>query len=162
MNQSYRFGAPSIAAAWEGVLVRDLLSQEVEDGSATLLVVDDEPALRRLLSRVFEREGYRVLEAPSGEAAELVWNDCAGGVSVLVTDIVMPGGMDGLELAHRLRLERPDLPVLFTSGYCEGLMGARLAAHSQDRLLAKPFHPREALRKVRGLLRRQGAHCVAG
>ena len=126
-----------------------------------MLVVDDEPALRRLLVRMFEREGYEVLEAPSGEAAEIVWNSCAGDVHVLVTDIVMPGGMDGLELAHRLRLERPDLPVLFTSGYCEGLMGARLSARSHDRLLPKPFHPREALRKVHAILKHREASMLA-
>lgn len=133
--------------------MRELQDRLAGSAGAKLLVVDDEPALRRLLVRMFEREGFRVLDADSGEAAELIWTDHAGDVQALVTDIVLPGGMDGLELAHRLRLTRPELPVLFTSGYCEGLMGARLAARSQDRLLSKPFHPREALRKVRSLLR---------
>ncbi len=141
--------------------MRQLGTQGAEGNRGTLLVVDDEPALLRLLVRVFEREGYRVLDAPSGEAAEILWHDSDGDVQALVTDIVLPGGMDGLELAHRLRLERPELPVLFTSGYCEGLMGARLSARAQDRLLPKPFHPREALRKVHSLLRRSLQDAVA-
>ncbi len=141
--------------------MRELKGRDIGAAGARLLVVDDEPALRRLLVRVFEREGFRVLDAGSGEAAEIVWTECAGDVQVLVTDIVMPGGMDGLELAHRLRLLRPELPVLFTSGYCEGLLGARLAARSQDRLLSKPFHPREALRKVRSLLRQGRSAALA-
>ena len=141
--------------------MRHIRRQVAEGARARLLIVDDEPALRRLLVRVFEREHYQVLDAASGELAEITWRECDGDVDVLVTDIVLPGGMDGLELAHRLRLDRPQLPVLFTSGYCEGLMGARLSARAQDRLLPKPFHPREALRKVQSLLKQSLHNALA-
>ena len=103
--------------------------EECEDvsGSERLLVVEDEPLVRRVAEATLSELGYAVLEARSGvEALELFEND-ERGVDLLVTDLVMPQ-MSGRELARRLRKRKPDLPVLFVSGYTEGRIPVRLKA----------------------------------
>jgi PAS domain S-box-containing protein len=86
-------------------------------GTETILMVEDDPSLRPLVSRILERCGYTVLCAASGPDALQVWQEHRDAISLLLTDLVMPEGMTGLELAQRLLKERPRLKVVYTSGY---------------------------------------------
>lgn len=105
----------------------------VPDGMTSVLVVDDEPAIRSLLAASLRRDGYYVAEAADGQEAINVL-EAAGRVDVVVTDVRMPH-MDGLTLADTLRAAQPDLNVIFVSGY--PVNHEAMGPHS--RLLSKPF-----------------------
>lgn len=83
----------------------------------TVLVVEDEPTVRRLMARVLERDGFRVRTAASGREALDHWGDYAGVVDLVLTDVVMPGGVSGTQLGRELRNRHPNLPIVYTSGY---------------------------------------------
>ena len=102
----------------------------------TVLVVEDEESVRALAARMLERLGCRVLQAPNGAAAISLVGTRLDEVDVLLTDVVMPG-MRGPELAEALRMVRPDLPVVFMSGYASGDVGGAVPAVTP--LLGKPF-----------------------
>jgi PAS domain S-box-containing protein len=124
---------------------------EMPGGTETVLVVEDERAVRELASRVLRRLGYRVLEAVNGEQALAVAAQHPGRIDLLFTDVVMPQ-MGGKELAEKFRAVRPATPVLFTSGYTadsvvrDGIMEHAIA------FLTKPFSPPMLARKVREVL----------
>jgi PAS domain S-box-containing protein len=113
-------------------------------GGETILVVEDEDAVRRLTCRILRREGYSVLEAPDGVHAIDTWDEHPGGIDLLLTDVVMPG-MSGKELAERLGIE----PV-FMSGYTDDV----ISRHGMDglRLVQKPFDAQTLLGAVRSAL----------
>jgi two-component system, cell cycle sensor histidine kinase and response regulator CckA len=92
-------------------------AQQLPRGSETILVVEDELSLRLLVSRVLERCGYTVLSAHSGAAALEVWLGHRDAIALLLTDVVMPEGINGFELARRLQAEKQGLKVIYTSGY---------------------------------------------
>ncbi|MGO9229946.1 MAG: response regulator [Bryobacteraceae bacterium] len=123
----------------------------VDDSAPTVLLVDDEDAVRRLMRGCLKREGYQLLEACDAEEAERVAKACPGPIHILVTDIVMPG-MSGLELAERLKPLRPAMKTLFVSG-C-GQDESRMAGVPPGELLAKPFDVPELAWRVRALLQR--------
>jgi PAS domain S-box-containing protein len=127
---------------------------DAQVGSETVLLVEDDASAASLMARVLTSAGYRVLAAEDGVAAlELVARHGLERVDMLLTDVVMPR-LGGLELASRLREQRPDLPVLFASGYSEAtVMGDRPVNGDFD-LLQKPFSPRELRTRVRGALDR--------
>jgi signal transduction histidine kinase/ActR/RegA family two-component response regulator len=89
----------------------------VRGGQETILVVEDEPVLRDMARLILQDCGYRVLEAGSGAEALQVWERQAKAIDLVLTDMVMPGGMSGRELAARLFANHPPLKVIFTSGY---------------------------------------------
>ena len=93
------------------------VSNELPRGDEVILVVEDEPALRALAKLVLQRCGYTVLEAGSGVAALKVWAAYRGKIRLLLTDMIMPDGMTGRELAARLQSEDSGLKVILTSGY---------------------------------------------
>ena len=117
----------------------------------TVLVVEDEPAVLTLLERVLSSAGYVVVTASSGEEALGVTASRAGNVDLLVSDAVMPG-MAGLELARRLRVERPELPILFVSGWAGDAFDREWAAAPAVDLMLKPFEVTDLLERVRALL----------
>lgn len=121
------------------------------DGSERVLLVEDADLVRRHVRQLLTNAGYRVIEAADGrEALALATAD--PGIDVVITDLVMPR-MGGLELAQALRQQRPDLPVVFVSGYTEnGLAGRGLERGAA--LVNKPFTPRELLRALRSALKR--------
>ncbi|HYD52890.1 MAG TPA: response regulator, partial [Gemmatimonadaceae bacterium] len=120
-------------------------------GDETLLVVEDEEPVRHAAVRALRRHGYQVLEARDAEGAERVASLCAQRVSLLVTDVVLPG-RGGPQLAARLRARWPALRVLYVSGYAsESLDPIELAARG-DTLIDKPFLPADLVRAVRGRL----------
>jgi PAS domain S-box-containing protein len=90
---------------------------KLQPGSETILLVEDEPALRAMARTTLERLGYRVYEAGDGVAALSVWSQHKEEIDLLLSDIVMPEGMTGSDLAQQLQAEDPDLCVVLTSGY---------------------------------------------
>jgi PAS domain S-box-containing protein len=121
--------------------------------SRCVLVAEDEPAVRRLMRRILEGHGHRVFEAEDGEEALRVAEDRLHEIDVLVSDVVMPK-LGGGELAHRLRQRRPELPVLFTSGYPQERGVAGGSPLGADGFLQKPFTRDELLEKLRETLQR--------
>ena len=123
-------------------------------GHETILVVEDEPAVRVLTRSVLERAGYRVIEAANGAEGLRAWNDWNGRIDLALTDVVMPEGMSGRELAEQLQALRPDLRVIFMSGYSTDFAGRELALKDHQSFLQKPATPKEMLEAVRRSLDR--------
>ena len=119
-------------------------------GTETILVVEDDPQVRKLMCVLLERRGYRVLDAGTGAEALSLW-DSEHGAHVLLTDIVMPG-MSGRELAMRLKQRDPRLKVIFISGYSAELAGRDLILQEGENFLQKPCPPDIVLETVRRCL----------
>ena len=126
-------------------------------GSETLLLVEDDEAVRLVSRAVLERAGYRVLESDSGADVLTRWPDYAGKVALMLTDLVMPGGISGYELAQRLQADRPGLPVIFVSGYSAEVAGHEVKLEPGRNFLQKPFTPDELLHTIRQALDEHGA-----
>jgi PAS domain S-box-containing protein len=120
-------------------------------GSETILLVEDEPAVRAFASRVLAAQGYTVLEAPEAEAALALAATHPGPIELLVTDVVMPG-LSGRELAERLVVDRPALRVLYMSGYAENHLGRSGTLAADIAYLPKPFTADALARAVREAL----------
>jgi PAS domain S-box-containing protein len=120
-------------------------------GSELVLLVEDEAAVRRLGRRILERKGYQVVEAESGEAAMRMFERMAPEIALLVSDVVMPG-MSGGELARRLRIIKPSLRILFTSGYAADAIAQHGGLEAGTAFLEKPFTPDALAQKVRDVL----------
>lgn len=127
---------------------------KLRGGTETILVAEDEPALRALVRSVLTRLGYRVLEAPTGVRALEVWQQNRDDIQLLVTDMVMPDGMSGRELADRLLAANPSLKVIFTSGYSPEIAGKNSHLREGVNFLAKPFAPPKLAETVRAQLDR--------
>jgi len=115
----------------------------------TIFVVEDEPTLRALVRKVLERDGYDVIEAPSGLAALELWSAKKPHVDLLLTDMVMPDGISGLQLADRLKTENPGLKVIFTTGYSSELLGKDFVLKEGVNFLQKPYPPQKLVQTVR-------------
>jgi CheY-like chemotaxis protein len=107
----------------------------------TILVVEDEDMLREFVTDALGALGYRVLSAVNGKAALQVWAEHADEIDLLLTDVVMPESISGRELAHKLLLQKPDLKVIFTSGYSAELIGTDFEREKQHAFLPKPYMP---------------------
>jgi two-component system, cell cycle sensor histidine kinase and response regulator CckA len=123
-------------------------------GSETILVAEDEEAVRDFVVQVLKSRGYTVLSAESGVRALEQWSEHQHEIDLLLTDLVMPGGISGHDLAQRLLREAPKLKVIYTSGYSPGLAGKDLALLDRRNFLAKPHGPSRLLRAVREILDR--------
>ena len=131
------------------------LKQEAEKGgSETVLLVEDEDSVRELVQVTLSARGYKVLEAANGEAALQMAVAEPGPIEILVTDVMMPG-MGGRELAKRLCIMRPDMRVLYLSGYTEDAVAAPGGLGPGTAFLQKPFTLQSLAKKVREVLRSQ-------
>ena len=126
----------------------------VERGTETILLVEDEVALRTLIRTVLTRLGYRVIEASTGLAALGIWKTRHNEIQLLLTDLVMPDGVSGKELAQRLLAEKPSLKVIYTSGYSQDITGEDFPLQEGENFLAKPFQATKLARIVRARLDR--------
>ncbi len=125
---------------------------ELRGGTETILVVEDDSSLRTLSVRLLEQYGYRVFEAPNGVAATEVWRLQGGAIDLLLTDVIMPGGVSGGKLAEQLQGEKPGLKVVFMSGY-PGAVASRGVTFTQDMsFLQKPFASTKLIQIVRDCL----------
>jgi CheY-like chemotaxis protein len=123
----------------------------VPGGSETVLVVEDEDAVRHLVCRVLRAKGYRVVEAPHAEAALVLANAMHEPIHLLVSDLVMPG-IGGLLLAERMVSSRPAMRVLFITGYAPEAVDRHGELAAAGALLEKPFTADQLARKVREVL----------
>jgi PAS domain S-box-containing protein len=125
--------------------------EPIRGGKESILIVEDEPGLREIVQEVMREYEYQVTVAASGAEALRVWDKHQGKFDLLLTDMKMPGGMTGLELADGLKKRKPDLKIIYTSGYSDELTGKDL---TQDNMifLAKPYLPSQLARLVRKCL----------
>ena len=105
----------------------------------TVLVVEDEAPVRAIIRTLLERRGFKVLEAASGIDALAIWHQHHDAIQLLLTDLVMPAGLSGEELAEKFRAQKPGLRVLFTSGYSPGAAAYGIAEDDSHAFLEKPF-----------------------
>ncbi len=117
------------------------LADNIPSNAVTILVVEDEEMLREFVSDALTAVGYRVLSAANGRAALKIWEEHRNEIDLLLTDVVMPESISGRELAHTLINDKPDLKVIFTSGYSAELIGADFEREKQHAFLAKPYLP---------------------
>jgi CheY-like chemotaxis protein len=118
-------------------------------GDEKILLVEDEAALRGLASKVLQKEGYEIVEASSGVEALEIWEQHEGGFDLLLTDMVMPGGVTGRELAEKLLADKPELKVVFTSGYSTDMVGKNFMLEEEVNFLPKPYPPKSLIQIVR-------------
>jgi CheY-like chemotaxis protein len=123
----------------------------MSDPKRTILVVDDEPEVRKLVSAMIGQFGYAVLTADSGEHALTLYKKHKGPVDLLITDVVAPG-MSGPMLADKLTELQPDLKVLYISGYDNTHVVQKYVVEKGHALLTKPFTLEEMQNKVRQIL----------
>lgn len=124
-------------------------ARSVPGGNETVLVVEDEPQLRALIRQTLSRLGYKVIEAEHGQKALDLWRKNKNEIKLLITDMVMPGGVSGRELARQLLAERPDLKIIYTSGYSPDLFDKDFETREGDNFLAKPFQVQRFAETVR-------------
>ena len=122
------------------------------NGSGTILLVEDESDVRELARRVLEKGGYQVISVASAREALLIAEGSAV-INAVVTDVVMPGGMSGVEMGERLSRTRPTLPVLYMSGYTDDARIHGKSASGRLPFLGKPFHPSELLARVQAMIK---------
>jgi PAS domain S-box-containing protein len=134
--------------------------KEIPGGSETILVVEDEVALRELTCVLLQEAGYTVLESSSVEDAIATGKDSHRKIDLLLTDIVMPR-LDGRELANQLLVLRPSLRILYMSGYTDDVIVHRGVLSQGAMLVQKPFTKNTLLRKVRETLNSQVANSLA-
>jgi two-component system cell cycle sensor histidine kinase/response regulator CckA len=120
-------------------------------GQETVLLVEDEPAVRRISAKMLHDLGYRVLEASNGVQAMECLARLNGAVDLLLTDVVMPE-MDGKQLVEKVMREWPRIKVVFTSGYPEAHLKLRHAWIANHKLLQKPFMMADLAASIRGVL----------
>ncbi|MDO8836539.1 MAG: ATP-binding protein, partial [Vicinamibacterales bacterium] len=125
--------------------------EAVPHGTETVLVVEDQDDVRRLVRDALARSGYTVLDAGNGDAALTLCQDHAGTIDLLLTDVVMPG-MTGPVVADRCRAIRPQIKVLFMSGYADNILRGMTTAGSPTAYLQKPFTPVQLGTKIREVL----------
>ena len=132
--------------------------REVRGGSETILLVEDEGPVRALVRNVLERYGYTVVEADCGQAGLAIWDEESGKIALVLTDMVMPGGMTGRQLGEELHARKQTLPIIYTSGYSADVVGKDFELREGENFLQKPYAPRklvlavrDALDRVRGL-----------
>jgi PAS domain S-box-containing protein len=125
---------------------------EVRGGKETILLVEDEAPVRSLARTLLERKGYHVIEADSGLSALEIWQEQRDAIDLLFTDMVMPEGISGRELAARLLAEKPGIKVIYTSGYTDDMLGENSPLRNNPNFLEKPFSSHKLLQRVRDCL----------
>jgi signal transduction histidine kinase len=121
-------------------------------GTETILIAEDEAPVREMIGEVLTLQGYRVLLADSGPAALEVCRKEKGRIDLLLTDMVMPGGMMGTEVATELRRNNPALKVIYTTGYSPGTAGVQDSFREGTNLLPKPYAPNTLVELIRKCL----------
>jgi len=138
----------------EASLKKEPVPKELLQGSETVLMVEDDEAVRNFSKKVLKRSGYNILEAQDGEEALMVSRAHEGPIHLLLTDVVMPK-MSGRELADRLQELRPETKVLFMSGYTDNAIIRHGTLRSDVNFMQKPFTPELLSQRIRRILDRE-------
>ncbi|HWN62326.1 MAG TPA: response regulator, partial [Streptosporangiaceae bacterium] len=134
-----------LPATGQGVQAESASAQEPGGGGGqTVLIVEDEPAMREVTRRILSRSGYNVIVAANGHEAIEIAESHTGDIDVLLTDVVMPR-MLGKEAAERIRALRPGVKVLFMSGYAQGVLDSQGVVEAGVNLIQKPFSAAQLL-----------------
>jgi two-component system cell cycle sensor histidine kinase/response regulator CckA len=149
---TFRLYFPPAAAKTPAVTAPAPLRDQQQRGAETLLIVEDEPAVRNLVASSLRNDGYRLLIASSAEEALVLADAHDGTIDLLLTDAIMPG-KSGLELANLMASRRPGLPVIVMSGYTEDDLSVSRQSPPVG-VLQKPFTPRDLRRRIREVLDR--------
>jgi DNA-binding NtrC family response regulator len=121
-------------------------------GDETILLVEDDASLRASVTKALSLLGYRVLTAFNGPEALEVWKLHRGEIRLLLTDLIMPGGMTGKDLGLQLLSENPNLKVIYASGYCVAIASKDFPLEEGVNFLTKPFEAHKLARVVRARL----------
>jgi len=151
---SFKIYLPRFSATGEALATQPALAADAEQpspGHETILLVEDEENLRRLARQSLETQGYSVIDAPDGASAIKISQAHKGPIHLLLTDVIMPG-MNGRELANQLSPTRPEMRVLYMSGYTENHIGHNGTLDQGITLLQKPFTLPALKAKVREVL----------
>jgi PAS domain S-box-containing protein len=150
---TFKIYLPRVASTGEAStqVAAPVQDRKVERGRETILLVEDEANLRYLARQYLEKQGYRVIEAADGAVAVQIAVAHEGTIHLLLTDVIMPG-MNGRELAQRICEIRPNVKVLYMSGYTENVIGHNGMLEASTRLLQKPFNLRDLKNIVREVL----------
>jgi PAS domain S-box-containing protein len=148
---TFRIFLPALGAAHE-MPASSHPGSAPRGGPETILLVEDEISVREITRRMLERHGYTVLEAVSGVDALRVWDEHEDRIQLLFTDLVMPGGIGGRELAEELRRRRPALKAVFTSGYSAELAGSSMCPLDSQNFIQKPASLTQILAIIRKCL----------
>jgi len=138
-----------VSASQPGLTTEFLAKIKVPGGTEAILLVEDEPAVHRLALKFLQRLGYRVYNAYSGKEALLVWAEHAAEISLLLTDMVMPGELSGRKLAETLRAQKGSLKVIYTSGYSVDALNTDFVLAEGVNFIAKPYKPDKLAHIVR-------------
>ena len=147
---TFRVYLPRLARASDKKAASSLAA--IRGGSETILLVEDESAMRATVRTILSRRGYRVLEASKGSEALEVWNQNRGEIRLLLTDLVMPGGMNGIEIASQFLKQDPKLKVIYTSGYSAEIANRDISLEEGVNFLAKPYQAHKLAQIIRTLL----------
>jgi len=142
---------PASSKSFDIAVERTPQRPPVKGGHETILLVEDEPVLRELARVILRDYQYEVLEAGTGAEAIKIWEQHQGKIDLLLTDMVMPEGMTGRELAEKLRSRKPELKVIYTSGYSADVMGSEIGLRDAM-FLQKPYPPPLLAKTVRECL----------
>jgi len=149
---TFKIYLPRVAASGEVVQpAAPIQAHKVEPGTETILLVEDEANLRYLARQYLEKQGYKVIEAADGAVAVQIAVAHEKVIHLLLTDVIMPG-MNGRELAQRISEIRPNVKILYMSGYTENVIGHNGMLDEGVRLLQKPFNLRDLRSMVREVL----------
>ena len=133
-------------------------AQSLQNGSretaATILLVEDEPTIRGLAKLYLERNGFRVIPAVDGDEAIALWQKRETDIDLVLTDVVMPGNVNGPQLVRRLHVEQPGLKAIFVSGYAANSLGKKTAFDEDTNFLQKPYRLQNLVDMVYGCLER--------
>jgi len=145
-----------LVARQAALATKDIAPSFERGDAGCILLVEDEASVRAAARRILEREGNRVHEAKNASDALMLWEESGAIFDCVVTDVVMPG-LRGPELVERLRLDRPDVPVLYVSGYTDRALGRLDLEVPHTSFLEKPFEPKQLAAAVAKLLRKRAA-----
>jgi CheY-like chemotaxis protein len=148
---TFRIYLPRLAANGKAKASQPALA-EMRGGHETILLAEDDLALRVSVRKALSLFGYRILEAPTGAKALEVWKQNPDEIRLLLTDLVMPDGMNGKDLAKRLLQENPNLKVIYMSGYSAEIIGTDFPLKEGVNFLTKPFQAAKLAQTIRSAL----------
>jgi len=149
---TFRVYLPERAVSGEGQAAANLHTEPPRGRGETVLVVEDEIGLRTVMALVFRQKGYKVIEASSGPEAIARWQEHGGRIDLVLTDMIMPGGMDGQELIGQLLEQKRDLNIIICTGYGHLDSAEPFAGNPRITLLRKPFDMAVLLSNARRVL----------